>query len=429
MQDEKLQFGTRSVWGDDKREFGFWADDLAQHAYVIGQSGTGKSTLLHNVAVQLMRQGYGVGVVDPHGSLIETMVHEVPTWRTNETVLFEPGNLDWSVGLNPLHGVAADRRDTVATLTETMFSHLWSDFWGPQSAYILRNLVGTLLDAPIELNPTLINLYRLLTDETYRHRARRFVTTPSVRQFWSVYESWDEKQINGAAAPLINKLDALTSSASLAYAFMQVRPRFDARTAMDRGQIVLCNLSKGAMGSEPSSIFGSVLVNQFLQAAYERSDRSEEERDNLVPFYLFCDEFQSFGAPATWSSIVSESRKAKLYLIAAHQFIAQLSHELRDAVAGNVGTVVSFRVGAKDAPFVAQQLGVPERRLLELDNYEALVQPMWGGVKRQTFKGKTVPPMRFNCSGRRDVVVTTSRRHFARRRWSLDMKRGVVPVE
>ena len=309
------------MWGREHRLFGLSPDDLKQHAWIIGQSGTGKSTLLHNFAVQLIERGYGVCVIDPHATTVAKIVGEVPKRRTKDVVWIEPGDLAWSVGLNPLAPRTRDKRDQIVASVGATFDHLFEKFWGPQSAFVLRGCVGTLLDCPVELNPTLLSVYRLLSDEDYRTHARRFGTLP-VRQFWTVYDSWSETKQADAIAPLINKLDALTNSRALSFAFGQVKPKFDARRAMDEQQIVLCNLSKGGMGPEESSIFGSVLVTAFELAGYERADLSEDERNALPPFFLFVDEFQTFGAAATFANVFSESRKAKLYLIASLRVLA-----------------------------------------------------------------------------------------------------------
>lgn len=409
------------MWGDKRHLFGLSPDDLKQHAWIIGQSGTGKSTLVHNLAVQLIERGYGVGVIDPHATTVAGIVGEVPKRRTNEVVWIEPGDLSHAVGLNPLAPGEQDKRDQIVASVGATFDHLFEKFWGPQSAFVLRGCVGTLLDCPVELNPTLLSVYRLLSDVEYRKRAARFGSLP-VRQFWHVFESWSETKQADAIAPLINKLDALTNSRALSYAFGQVNPKFDARRAMDERQVVLCNLSKGGMGPEESSIFGSLLVTAFELAGYARADLPRDERDALPPFFLFVDEFQTFGAATTFANIFSESRKAKLSLIASHQYIGQLAPDVRSAVVGNVGSKVCFRVGAEDAAFVAEQFRVPESMVLDLANYDVVAMPMWQGEQRDAFIGTTLPPLRVNPRSRGGKVVAESRRQFARKRHALERK-------
>jgi len=269
MNNSLIKLGTRAAYGKDAF-FGVTPRHLFQHAWFIGKSGTGKSTMAHNIAVQLIEMGCGVGVIDPHGSLVEGIASEISKRRTNEVVWFDPAG-NHSVGLNVLAPVPPDERSQVTAEVERMFEHLFDGGWGPQSAMLLRNCVATMLDCPVELNPNLLSLYRLLVDENYRNLTRKFVTNSTVQSFWNTYlDVWDDKKRAEASSPLINKLDALIHSLDMKLVLGQVKPKFDPLSAMDEQQVVLCNLSAGRLGEENTEILGSSLVTAFKIAGFRR---------------------------------------------------------------------------------------------------------------------------------------------------------------
>src|SRR5450756_1136897 len=284
--EEQLVIGTWEHWGQ-KHPLVLSHADRRQHLYVIGKSGTGKTTLLRNLIMQDIEAGHGVGVVDPHGDLINDILEHIPRRRIEDVVLFNPADAEFPVGFNPL-GAASDRHLAASGIVGA-FKSIWGEFFGPRMEYILYAAVAALLECE---NVSLLGLPRMLTDKRYRSWVMRQVKDPVVRSFWeNEFENYSEKFAQEAIAPIQNKVGQLLMSPLLRNILGQVKSRIDARYVMDNGKIFLADLSKGKLGADKSNLIGALLVTEFQLAAMSRADVPERERRD---FFLHVDEFQSF---------------------------------------------------------------------------------------------------------------------------------------
>jgi energy-coupling factor transporter ATP-binding protein EcfA2 len=412
-----IHFGKTNSRGKGV-EFGIKEADRRLHMYVIGQTGTGKSTLLKNMAIADMREGNGVAVIDPHGELVEDILNFVPRSRTNEVVYFNPSDTAYPIGLNILEAQNEDEKQLVASSLISVFKHQWKDFWGPRLEHILHNCVLALMDTP---GTTLLGVYRMLADSTYRREIVSHVKDPIVRLFWekdfAEYSPQFQKEIT---SPIQNKIGQLLTI-PLRNIVGQSRSTIDLKFIMDNKRILLVNLAKGRIGEDKANLLGSVLVTKLYLAALERQAMPESERKD---FYLYIDEFQNFSTDV-FPSILSEARKYKLDLILAHQYTHQLSENVKHAVFGNVGTLVTFRVGNIDAQELATQF-MPifsGHDIEELDNFHIYLKLMIDGKRSVPFSAVTLPP----CSKRgdeapKDTLIEVSRERYARNRADIDQK-------
>jgi hypothetical protein len=376
--------------------------------YVIGKTGTGKSTLLRNLIIQDIEAGEGVGLIDPHGDLALDVLDCIPPHRTRDVVYFNPADREFPVGLNLLRAVPRDRRDLVASGLVSAFKNVWSDSWGPRLEYILYGCIAAL--ASVE-NATLLGAQRMLVDERYRRWVIRQVDDPLVRSFWEhEFAAYEKRLLSEAVAPLQNKIGQLVMSPVIRNIVGQVRNRIDLSTVMDRGQIFIANLSKGQLGDDKSNLLGSMLVTAFQLAAMGRSNRPMSERRD---WFLYVDEFQSF-ATDSFASILSEARKYRLNLTLSHQYTAQVRDSVRDAVFGNVGTIISFRVSESDARVLDVEFGgdLGPKSFTTLPNFEARVRSIDGGLPVEPFTLKTYPALGVD-HGRAGAIVRSCRERFA----------------
>jgi hypothetical protein len=414
---DHINIGMRHAWGGDK-PFGLLRADRRQHLYAIGQTGTGKSTLLRNLIVQDLEAGEGVAVIDPHGDLAEEILDYIPPWRTDHVVYFDATDAEHSVGLNLLARVPERDRHLVASGIVGAFKSIWRDSWGPRLEYFLYACVAALLDCE---NVSLLGVQRMLVDERYRDWVIRQVKDPSVRSFWlSEFASYDNRFLSEVLSPVRNKVGQLLMAPPMRHVLGQVSSTFDPRFMMDRGRILIANLSKGRLGADKSNLLGAILVTQFQLAAMSRADTPEDRRPD---FYLYVDEFHNF-ATDSFASILSEARKYRLCLTLAHQYIDQVSEPIRDAVFGNVGSLVSFRVGERDAEDLARLIGEyrPET-LSSLGNHEVCARVLNGGNHGAPFLGVTCPP-EGKRYGRKDNVMARARERYAVPRRAVEGKIG-----
>lgn len=386
MNDETIiEIGLREEWGQ-QIPFGLSATDARQHVYLIGKTGSGKTTLLRNMILQHIELGHGVGLIDPHGDLAEELLNHIPSRRADDLIYFNPGDLDFPIGLNLVGNTPPDDRHLVASGIVGAFKSIWKDSWGPRLEYILYNAIAALLDCP---NTTLLGVNRLLTDPRYRAWVVRQIKDPFIREFWeNEYESYDPRFQREAIAPIQNKLGQFLLNPVIRNILGQVRNRISFPTVMDRGQIFLANLSKGRLGHEKANLLGCLLTTQFQLAAMARATQPEESRRD---FYLFIDEFQNFSTDA-FASILAEARKYRLCLVLSHQYIDQLSLPVRQAVFGNVGTLIAFRVGHTDAEVLRDEFGqeFAAEQLVDLNRFELVVKLLENGTNLTPFRGRSL---------------------------------------
>ena len=385
-------------------------NDRRRHLYLIGKTGTGKSSLLYNLMLADLAEGRGFALLDPHGDLAEAVIDAVPPWRTNDVLYLNPADLAHPVALNPLDRVAPDARPLAAAHLVAAFKHLWADSWGPRLEYILLNALRLLLDSP---GSTLLGLPRLLIDDDYRARLLVTCADPLVRTFWQIeFVAYHDRFVTEAIAPLQNKIGAILSPPLLRNIVGQPRSTIDIPRIMNEGRVLVANLSKGKLGEGPAHLLGAFLATAFAQAAESRASIPEHERRD---FCLFADEFQNF-ATDSFSSVMSEARKWRLSLALAHQFLAQLPESLRHAVLGNAGSIVVFRVGAEDAEVMAAELGIAHAlTLTDTMNFSAWAKLVRNDSPTDPFPMKMILPEP-EFSGRAQAVIARTRARYTRPR-------------
>ena len=388
-----------------------------RHLYIVGQTGTGKSTLLLNLIRQDLVAGEGLALLDPHGDLAEAALAHVPRARTNDLVYLNPADLERPIGFNPLSRVPDDLKPIVADGVVSAFRHVWPDSWGPRLDYILTNAVRALLDVP---GATLLMLPRLLIDEGFRVQLiEHHVSDPVVRAFWqNEYAGYSDSFRGEAVAPIQNKIGKALMVPSLRNMLAQPSSTITFRRLMDEGAIVICNLSKGSLGESTAHLLGALITTALAQAALSRADTAAGDRR---VFHLYADEFQSF-ATESFALILSEARKYALTLTIGHQYLDQLPDQLRSAVFGNAGSIISCRAGAEDAAILSRQIGLggPDA-LLDLPNFCA-----WARLLR---RGVPTSPIRIDLYDaprprRPDPhrLIATSRMRFGRPRAEVEAR-------
>lgn len=368
--------------------FGIKEADRRAHMYLIGKTGTGKSTLIERLILQDIKAGRGAALLDPHGDLVERVLARMPGQRQSDVIYFDVPDPKQGLGFNPLSNVPQSKRSLAASGLVGVFRKLWSDSWGPRLEHILRNALLLLLDQP---QATLADVLRLLGDSSYRAGALRSVRSEQVREFWlKEYEGYPARFRAEAAAPIQNKVGAFLADPTLHRILTTPKSSFNLRQIMDEGKVFLVNLAKGKLGEDTASLLGSLLVSTIGLTGLRRADTPEEARRD---FYLYLDEFHTF-TTLSLAGMLSELRKYRLNLILAHQYLSQLDVQIRDAILGNVGTIITFRIGLTDAELLESEF-FPDFRatdLLNLPNHHIYVKLMINGVVSQPFSARTLPP-------------------------------------
>lgn len=370
----------RNTW----TPFGIRRVDRRNHMYVIGKTGTGKSTLLKTLALQDIEHGEGLALFDPHGDLAAELVSLVPPDRQEDLIYLDVPDQSFVWHFNPFAGIPEEKHALAVAGMVEVFKKLWPDEWGPRLEHLLRNVVFTLLAAGGNLG----DVPRLLSEKDFRIAMVRRVTNGMVREFWEKeYAGYSPAFRAVVTAPLQNKLGAFLTDPLLHSILTGERSSVDLRSVMDEGKILLVNLAKGKLGEGPAALLGALLVSHLSLAAMERADRPEAERRD---FYLYLDEFHTFST-LTLATMLSELRKYRFSLVLAHQYLSQLETEVRDAVFGNAGTFIAFRVGALDALTVARELSpkFEANDLLSLPNFSVYLRLMIDGEPSKPFSGET----------------------------------------
>lgn len=396
---------------DIRKLFGIKQKNRRGHMYIIGKTGTGKSTLIETMTISDIKNGYGVALIDPHGDMAEEILDYIPKERIKDVIYFNPADLENPIAFNPLEKVPKDFHHLVASGIVSTFKKIWSESWGPRLEHILRHALLSLLEYP---NSTLLDLPKLLTDKDFRKNVLTYITHPQVREFWfSEFEKYSAWLKSEAVSPILNKIGQFLISIPLRNIVGQKENTFDIRQAMDEGKIIIVNLAKGKIGEDNSSLLGALIVTKIQLAALSRANILEEDRR---PFYLFVDEIHSF-ITLTFADILSEARKYGLNLVLAHQYIEQLDERIRAAIFGNVGTIISFRIGAEDAKYLAQEFApvFNEEDLIKLPNFHVYIKLMIDGVTSQPFSAMTVKLRQINTSHKNEIIEF-SRKQYTRSR-------------
>lgn len=416
-----ITYFARTNFRGTDQIFGIKRKDRRQHMYVLGKSGTGKSVMLENMIIQNIHQGEGVCVVDPHGELVEKILETIPPERVKDVIYFNPSDTDHNIGFNVLQLDDPRYKHLVASGLMGIFTKIWANAWSSRMEYILNNTILALLDSP---DTTLLGIPRMLVDKDYRQYIINNLKDPVVKAFWvHEYEAWRDQFRNEAIAPIQNKVGQFLSSNIVRNVVGQTRSTINIYDIMNQKKIFLVNVSKGRIGEDNSALLGGMLITKLQLSAMERVRIPENQRED---FYLYVDEFQNF-VTDSFASILSEARKYRLNLIIAHQYIKQLetptSKAVRDAVFGNVGTMIVFRVGADDADALEKEFE-PEftvEDFVNLPNYHIYTKLMVDGVTSRPFSAKTLPPAEIAINDEtRDLVIETSRKLYTRSREEVE---------
>lgn len=399
----KTAFRNRSV------PFGIRREDRRRHMYMIGKTGTGKSTLMENMIMKDILAGEGLAIMDPHGDTIDRLLDNIPEHRIKDVVLFDPSDIAHPVSMNMLELVNPEQKSVMASALVDVFKRRF-DSWGPRLEYLLRNSILTLLEVP---NTTLLGINRLLIDKEYRKYIVSLIEDEQLRNFWNkeyAAMASNDRLITEAVAPIQNKVGQFLQVPMIRNIVGQAKSSINVEEIMNTQKIFLVNLSKGKIGEDNSSMLGGMIISRLQNAAMARVNIPEDQRRD---FYVYADEFQNF-ATSSFATILSEARKYRLNLVITHQYIDQLPEEVRAAVFGNVGTTITFTVGPGDASVLASQFApaiVPED-LVGLEKHHIYLKLMIDGMESRPFSASTLPPIARH-EGHKAAIIERSRATYA----------------
>ncbi len=409
---------AETTFRNANKKFGIKTDDRRRHVYVVGKTGMGKTVMLENMAVQDIQNGNGMGFVDPHGEAAESLLDFVPQSRVNDVVYINPADLDYPVAFNIMEQVNEEHRHLVAGGLMGVFKKIWPDVWSARMEYILNNCILALLEYP---GATLLGVNRMLADVEYRKKVVEQITDPVVKAFWvQEYARYTQRYEVEATAAIQNKVGQFISAPLIRNIIGQVQSTINMRQIMDDGKILIMDLSKGRIGEDNSRLLGALLITKLQLAAMSRVDTPEEKRKD---FFLYIDEFQNF-ATESFVNILSEARKYRLALLLGHQYINQMEEEVRDAVFGNVGTIVSFRVGADDAEYLEKEF-TPDflaADIVNLGKYNVYLKLMIDGIAGRPFSARTLPPWPRPEKSYKETIVKVSRERYGTPRHIIEEK-------
>lgn len=421
-KDKNITILGKCTFRNQNVKFGIKIDDRRRHVYVVGKTGTGKTTLIQNMIIDDILSGKGVGLIDPHGDFAKDLLHYIPEDRVDDVIYFDPSDIEHPIAFNPLEKVMDEHRHLIASSIMAVFEKIWPDVWSARMQYILNNALLALLEFP---NATLLGIMRMLSDKKYRKEVVDNLTDPVVRSFWiNEFGQYSDRLAVEAVAAIQNKVGQFVANPLIRNIMGQPHSTINLRKAMDEGKIIIANLSKGQIGEDNSALLGAMLITRIQMAAMSRVDIPEEERRD---FYLYIDEFQNFSTES-FANILSEARKYRLSLTLAHQYIAQLVEEnntkVRDAIFGNVGTIILFRIGPKDAEFLEPEFTpmFEESDLVNLPKYNAYVRLMVDGVATRPFSAETLAPHAKPKESFADVILENTRRKFGTPRESVETR-------
>ena len=405
-----INFFAKAEFKNKETVFGIKTEDRRKHVYIIGKTGVGKSTLIANMAIDDIRKDRGVGIIDPHGDLSEIILDYIPKRRMNDVVYLEPFDTERPFSLNVLEIKNKQQKDLVASGIVSIFYKLYKDSWGPRLEYILRNVILTLLEAP---GATLVDILSLLSNADYRKKVVSALKDPVLKDFWEKeYAKMPDRLKAEAISPIQNKVGQFVTSKMIRNIIGKTKSSIDLEQIMNEGKILILNLSQGKLGEDNTALLGAMLITQIQLAAMNRSFIKEADRKD---FFLYVDEFQNF-ATQSFIKILSEARKYRLSLTLANQYIEQLDEDITRAIFGNVGTLMSFVVGARDAYVLTREYAeiYTENDLVSLGKFEAVLKLSIDGMTSAPFPVTTLPlPSQKNDN--REKIVKLSKEKYGRK--------------
>src|SRR6202048_3020038 len=388
MDAGRINYSGRTDFRGDDRTFGIKHEDRLSHIYIIGKTGTGKSTLIETMALQDLERGNGFALIDPHGDLVARIAAQLPALHRDRVIYLDATDPTQPYGYNPLRHVTEDRIALAASGMMDVFKKMWPDAWGVRMEHILRNVLMALLEQP---DATLHDVLRIFSDNEFRKRVAKSLRNDTVRTFLlKEFERFSFGYRADGTAPIQNKVGAFLADPRINRILTVPEKDLHIRRIMDQGQVLLVNLAKGRIGEDSSSLLGGLLVTTIGLAAFSRADTPSAERRD---FFVYIDEFQSFTTLAL-ANMLSELRKYRVGFTVAHQYLNQLEPPVRHAVLGNAGSIISFRVGVEDAPYLVREFH--ERfaavDLLQLPNYRIYLKLMIDGMPSKPFSAATLGP-------------------------------------
>ncbi len=404
---KNINFFAKTEFKNKEQIFGIKTEDRRKHVYIVGKTGVGKSTLIANMAIDDIRKGRGVGVIDPHGDLSEILLDYIPKRRINDVVYLEPFDTERPFSLNVLEVKNKQQKDLVSSGIVSIFYKLYRDSWGPRLEYILRNVILTLLESP---NATLVDVLTLLNNNEYRKKVVAQLKDPVLKNFWNKeFAQMPDRLRAEAISPIQNKVGQFVTSKMIRNIIGKTKSTIDLEKIMNDGKILILNLSQGKLGEDNTALLGAMIITQIQLAAMNRSFIKEEERKD---FFLFVDEFQNF-ATSSFIKILSEARKYRLSLALANQYIDQLDEPIQKAIFGNVGTLISFVVGSRDAYILSKEFGeiYKENDLVSLGRYEIIIKLSIDGMTSQPFPAKTLPLPSVKNENREKIIKLSKEKY------------------
>ena len=406
---KEINFIAQTEFKNKPTIFGIKAEDRRKHFYLIGKTGTGKSTLIANMAISDIRNRKGVCVIDPHGDLSEILLDYIPSYRVNDVIYLDPSDSKHAFSLNPLDVENPEQRELIVSGIVAIFHKLYGNTWGPRLEYILRNALLSVIKLP---NPTLLMVQEILTDDNFRHKAIEKLDDKILRNYWvNEFEQMQPRLKSESISPILNKVGQFTSSQLMRNIIKHPKSTVDLEKIMNEGKIVILNLSQGKIGEDNAALLGAMMITKIQLAAMNRVSMHESLRRD---FYLYVDEFQNF-ATTSFIKILSEARKYRLNLILANQYIAQVPEDVRAAIFGNVGTMMSFLIGAQDSHYMGKEFGerFKEEDLLILGNFQAIIKLAINNITQSPFLCQTLPLPR-SITENREKVLRLSKEKYTK---------------
>ena len=407
---ESVNFFAKTMFKNEEATFGIKSHDRLRHIWTVGKTGTGKSTMIANMAIDDIKKGRGIAIIDPHGDLCDDILEYIPSNRINDTVYFNPADRDYPIAINPLEVTNKEEAELVVSGLMSIFTKVWANVWSARMEYILRNSFMTLAEIP---GATLEDVLKILANQSFRNKVLAQVKDSALINFWKdEFEKMPENLQKEAIAPIQNKVGQFVTSPLMRRILSNPKSAISIDEIMNSGKIFLANLSQGRLGEDNSALLGATLITKFQVAAMRRVDTPKDLRR---PFYLFVDEFQNF-ATESFIRILSEARKYGLALTLANQYMAQIPIHIQKAILGNAGTLITFTIGAEDANIVHREFAevFTQNDLVNLQNYQIAIKMMVDAHSTRPFLAKTLP-LPANRNQNRSKVITVSRERWGKK--------------